>query len=162
MKRKFLVCLLAVMFSISLYGCKGCCAKSVELMGAGDRIHDSYTFANVGVKIKQLKENSYEIYGSVEKLDNDAVKKEFKIDEDVNNVVAVKLTAIDKNVEKDKVIISVNGIEAYDAEHLNGSDYTFIILEAIPDATVTITAKWNSTDPEEIYTIYFSDKLELK
>lgn len=163
MKKKFLVLFLSVLFSLSLFGCgKGCCSKSVELMGAGDRIHDSFTFANVGVEIKQKSTDSYEISGSVEKLADANVKKEFKIDDDVNHVVAIKLTAIDVNVDKEKVKITVNGLEAYDAEHLNASDYTFIILEAVPDRTVTITAKWNETDPEKVYTVHFSENLMLK
>ena len=160
--KKFFVFILSVFFTLSLVACSNNSTKSIELMGAGDRMHDSFTFANIGVKIKQTKENSYEISGSVDKIENDDIKTEFKIDSDINNVVAVKVTAIDKKVDKSKVKISVNGLRNYDAEHLNGSNYTFVILEAVPDATVTITVKWNESDPEEIYTIYFDSGLELK
>ena len=160
--KKFFILVLSVFFTLSLVSCSNATVKSVELMGAGDRVHDSFTFANTGVKIKQTKENSYEISGSVDKIENDKIKTEFKIDSDINHVVAVKITAIDIEVDKSKVNISVNGLRNYDAEHLNGSNYTFVILEAVPNATVTITAKWNDTDPEKVYTIYFSDSLELK
>ena len=98
----------------------------------------------------------------MEKIETDDIKKEFDIDSDINHVVTVKLTALDIEVDKSKVNISVNGVRNYDAEHFNGTNYTFIVLEAVPDRTVTITAKWNEKDPEKVYTIYFSDKLELK
>ena len=160
--KKFFILVISVIFTLSLVACNNSTSKSVELMGAGDRIHDTFTFANTGVKIKQIKENSYEISGSVDKIENENIKTEFKIDSDINHVVAVKITAFDTEVDESKVNISVNGLRNYDAEHLNGSDYTFVILEAVPDATVTITAKWNDSDPEEIYTIYFSENLELK
>ena len=131
-------------------------------MGAGDRIHDTFTFANTGVKIKTDDDKKFTIYGSVEKLMDENVKKEFDIDEDVTHVVAIKLTAIQDEVDKDKVKISVNGDRAYDAEHLNGSDYTFIILEAAKDRTVTITVKWNENADEKTYVIYFDEEIELK
>lgn len=140
-------------------GCSKC--KAIELMGAGDRIHDTYTFANTGVKIKETNENVYEISGSVEKLSDSNVKKEFKIDEDINHVVAIKLTATDTSVDKDKLEIMVNGNRAYDAEHLNGSDYTFIIIEAKPDTSVSITVNWNG-ESEKHYIVKFSPDLVLK
>lgn len=155
----FLVCLTALMF----VSCgKGKCCEAIELMGAGDRIHDSYTFANTGVKIKSDDKQTYTIYGSVEKLENEAVKKEFKIDEDINHIVAIKLSAIDTEVDKDNLQISVNGIRSYDAEHLNGSDYTFILLEAAKNKTVTITVKWNKDAEEKTYVVYFTEDIELK
>ncbi len=154
-----LLCFLSVMF----VACgSGKCCEAIELMGAGDRIHDSYTFANTGVKIKNDGDNKYTIYGSVEKLENEAVKKEFKIDADVTHVVAIKLTAIDTEVDKDNLSISVNGNRSYDAEHLNGSDYTFIILEASKNKTVTISVKWNKEAEEKTYIVYFAEDLELK
>lgn len=161
---KKLVCILmAVFISFVFAGCgKGKCCEAIELMGAGDRIHDSYTFANTGVKIKNDDKNVYTIYGEVEKLENADVKKEFKIADDVTHVVAIKLTAIDETVKKDEVQISTNGIRAYDAEHLNGSDYTFIILEAVKDKTVTISVKWNKDAEELNYVVYFASDIILK
>ena len=97
-----------------------------------------------------------------EKLENAAVKKEFSIADDVNYVVAIKLTAIDSKVNKDEVEISTDGNRAYDAEHLNGSDYTFIILEAVPNKTTTISVRWNKGAEELVYVIYFDKNLELK
>ena len=141
-------------------GCIGCSA--IELMGAGDRIHDSYTFANVGVKIKEEKENYFVISGSVEKLTDSNVKQEFKIDEDIDYVVAIKLTAINSEVDKENVTISVNGIRSYDAEHLNASDYTFVILEAVPGVTVSINVKWNKDAEEKTYFVKFADDLNLR
>ncbi len=162
MKRFLSLCLIALGLFIFV-GCgNGKCCSAIELMGAGDRIHDSYTFANVGVKISSDKNNVYTISGSVEKIDNETVKKEFKIDNDVTHVVAIKLTAIKTKVVKDEVQISVNGSRAYDAEHLNGSDYTFIILEAVPDNTSTISVKWNKDAEELNYVVYFSADLNLK
>ena len=80
MKRFLSLCLIALGLFIFV-GCgNGKCCSAIELMGAGDRIHDSYTFANVGVKISSDKNNVYTISGSVEKIDNETVKKEFKID----------------------------------------------------------------------------------
>ena len=90
------------------------------------------------------------------------VKKEFKIDEDVTHVVAIKLTAIEDEVKKDEVEITVNGSRSYDAEHLNGSDYTFIILEVNRGQTVSIGAKWNSEAEVKNYVINFSEEIELK
>jgi len=162
MKRFLSLCLIALGLFIFV-GCgNGKCCSAIELMGAGDRIHDSYTFANVGVKISSDKNNVYTISGSVEKIDNETVKKEFKIDNDVTHVVAIKLTAIKTKVVKDEAQISVNGSRAYDAEHLNGSDYTFIILEAVPDNTSTISVKWNKDAEELNYVVYFSADLNLK
>ena len=160
MKRFILAFLFCVMsFNFISCGCNGC--KAIELMGAGDRIHDSYTFANTGVEIKEMEENYYEISGSVEKLTNQAVKNEFKIDEDIEHIVAIKLTAINSKVDKNNVSINVNGNRNYDAEHLNGSDYTFILLEAVKGSTVSISVKWNNDDSIKTYTIKFSDDLTL-
>ena len=161
--KKVICCLLLAICFVSLTACGGGQGiKAIELMGAGERIHDTYTFANTGTMIEEKNNNVYEISGSVDKLDNSAVKEEFKIDEDVTHVVAIKLTAVGTQVKKDEVKISVNGNRAYDAEHLNGSDYTFIILEAKPDSTATISVKWNSDDSEKIYVIYFAENLALK
>ena len=155
----FFICL----FCLSFVACgKGKCCEAIELMGAGDRIHDTYTFANTGVKIKTDDDKKFTIYGSVEKLTDDAVKKEFDIDEDVTHVVAIKLTAIDDEVDKDKVKISIDGDRSYDAEHLNGSDYTFIILEAVKDRMVNISVKWNEESEEKNYIVYFDEDIELK
>ncbi len=161
--KKILSMILACFAMILFVGCgNGECCKAIELMGAGDRIHDSYTFANVGVKIKDDGKNTYTIYGSVDKLENPAVKEEFKIAEDVTHVVAIKLSAIKTQVKKDEVVITTNGNRSYDAEHLNGSDYTFIILEAIPGNTTTITVKWNKDAEELVYVVYFDTNLTLK
>lgn len=130
-------------------------------MGAGDRIHDSFTFANTGVEIKETEENVYLISGSVEKLESEEVKSEFNIASDIDYVVAIKLSANGKEVIKDKVTISVDGLRSYDAEHLNGSDYTFIILEARKNETVSIKVSWNGTD-EENYVLKFDENLILK
>ncbi len=160
--KKFFCCLICLFTMFVAVSCgSGESAQAIELMGAGDRIHDSYTFANTGVKIKDDGDNSYTIYGSVDKLEDDKVKEEFNIDEDVDYVVAIKLTAIDTEVEKDEVEISVDGSRNYDAEHLNGSDYTFIILEAIPGNTAVIKVKWNSESTEKVYSIYFDSQLTL-
>ena len=160
MKKYFSVIVTFIL--IILAGCSNCGkTKAIELMGAGDRIHDTYTFANQGVKIEETSENVYLISGSVERIESIAVKEEFKIDEDVNHVVAIKLSAEDCKVDKDNVQISVNGIRAYDAEHLNGSDYTFIILEAAPGGTVSISVNWNGTK-EFTYVINFSEDIVLK
>lgn len=159
--KKILLLFLIIFATFSLIGCgcEGC--KAIELMGAGDRIHDTYTFANIGIKINEVQENYYEISGSVEKLTNNDVKNEFDIDEDVTHIVAIKLTAMNTKVEKDKVSINVNGIRNYDAEHLNGSDYTFIILEAVNGSTVSISVKWNDNDETKTYVIKFADDLNL-
>lgn len=161
--KKFLSLVMLCLVSVMFVACgSGKCCEAIELMGAGDRIHDSYTFANTGVKIKSDDKQTYTIYGSIEKLDDAAVKKEFKIDEDITHVVAIKLTAVDTEVDKDNLQISVNGIRSYDAEHLNGSDYTFIILEASKNKTVTITVKWNKDAEEKTYVVYFAEDIELK
>ena len=147
MKKILSLCFIFMFSLIIFVGCgSGQSAKAIELMGAGDRIHDSFTFANIGVKIKDDGKNTYTIYGSVEKLENAAVKKEFSIGK----------------VNKDEVEISTDGNRAYDAEHLNGSDYTFIILEAVPDKTTTISVRWNKGAEELVYVIYFDKNLELK
>ncbi len=135
--------------------------KDIELMGAGDRIHDSYTFANTGVKIEEKENNVYRIYGEIEKLENNDVKKEFHINESVSHVVVLKLSANGKEVNKEKVLIKIDGVESYDAEHLNGDDYTFIILQVIKGTTVSITVSWNGVD-ETNYVIMFDENLILK
>ena len=160
--KKILSFVLAILTVFMFSACgEGKCCDAIELMGAGDRIHDSYTFANNGVKIKNDDKNVYTIYGRVDKLENEAVKKEFKIAEDVTHVVAIKLTAIGVDVNKDEVQISTNGIRSYDAEHLNGSNYTFIILEAVPNKTITISVKWNKNAEELNYVVYFAQDIEL-
>ena len=158
---KMTVCLI---FSFMIFvGCaKTENVKAIELMGAGDRIHDTYTFANNGVSISDDGKNTYTISGSVEKLTNQSVKDEFDIVGDIEYVVAIKLTAINEDVIKDEVVVSVNGVRNYDSEHLNGSNYTFIILEAIPDSTATITVKWNNSAEEKVYVVYFKADLNLK
>lgn len=143
-------------------GCDSNMKNAIELMGAGDRIHDSFTFANIGVNIQNNSENIYTISGSVESLENIEVKKEFDIESDVDHVVAIKLSAVGTQVDKDNVEIKTNGIRAYDAEHLNGSNYTFIILEAVPGKTVSISVKWNKDDNEKTYIINFDNNLTLK
>lgn len=135
--------------------------KDIELMGAGDRIHDTYTFANVGVILKETGRNTYLISGSVDKLDNMEVKNELGIDEDVTHVVAVKLSANGKEVIRDKLVIKVNGVRNYDAEHLNGDDYTFIVLEAVQNTSVSIAVKWDGEE-ENVYNITFEENLTLK
>ena len=135
--------------------------KDIELMGAGDRIHDTFTFANLGVQIKEKETNVYEISGSVEKLDNAKIKEEFEIDEDVSHVVAIKLSANGKDVDKEKVSVKINGVRNYDAEHFNGTDYTFIILEAVKGEQISIVVSWNGED-ENNYILKFSDDLILK
>ena len=135
--------------------------KDIELMGAGDRIHDTFTFANLGVEIKETEKNVYEISGSVEKLDNEKIKQEFEIDEDVNHIVAIKLSANGKDVEKEKVSIKIDGVNNYDAEHFNGTDYTFVLLEAVKSGQVSIVVSWNGEE-ENNYIVKFSDDLILK
>ena len=160
--KKIISFMFMLILSISLIACSNVeTKKDIELMGAGDRIHDTYTFANVGVELKETAKNTYLISGSVDKLDNSEVKGEFEIDEDVTHVVAVKLSSNGKEVIKEKVVIKVNGVRNYDAEHLNADDYTFIILEANPNTSVSISVKWNGED-ENIYTITFEDDLILK
>ena len=135
--------------------------KDIELMGAGDRIHDTFTFANIGVNIKQKEENIYEISGSVEKLEDETIKEEFDIESDVNHVVAIKLSSNGKDVDETKMKVSVDGVRAYDAEHLNGKDHTFIILEAVKGKSVSITVSWNGVD-ENNYVLVFNENLILK
>lgn len=135
--------------------------KDIELMGAGDRIHDTFTFANLGVEIKEKETNVYEILGSVEKLEDKKIKEEFEIDEEVNNVVAIKISANGKEVDKEKVSVKIDGVRNYDAEHFNGTDYTFVILEAIKGKQVSIVVSWNGED-EVSYVLQFSNNLILK
>ena len=92
--------------------------KDIELMGAGDRVHDTFTFANLGVEIKEKENNIYEISGSVERINDEKIKKEFEIDEDVQNVVAIKLSANGNEVKKEKVEISINGVRSYDENYI--------------------------------------------
>ena len=165
MKRKiFMFALVAVLFAggIALASCGQKECKELQLMGAGDRIHDSYTFANQGVVLTKLAENQFEISGRVKYLADDKVKEEFDIDADVNHVVAIKLCNCSGNqTNKNEVQIVVDGVRNYDAEHLNGDDYTFIILEAVPSDTVNISVKWNATMQPEEYTIKMADDLVL-
>ena len=135
--------------------------KDIEIMGAGDRIHDTYTFANTGVKIEEKEDNVYRIYGEVDRLENDQVKEEFDIDDAVTHVVAIKLSANGRSVNKEKVNVLVDGLRSYDAEHLNGEDYTFVILEAAKGKTVSITVSWDG-DEEMNYVIMFDENLTLK
>ena len=135
--------------------------KDIELMGAGDRIHDTFTFANLGVEIKEKETNVYEILGSVEKLEDKKIKEEFEIDEEVNNVVAIKISANGKEVNKEKVSVKIDGVRNYDAEHFNGTDYTFVILEAVKGKQVSIVVSWNGED-EVSYVLQFSNNLTLK
>lgn len=165
MKRKIFMFILGVAVlgtAIGLSACKDKC-KDIELMGAGDRIHDSYTFANTGVNLVDKGDNNFEITGSVEYLSDTAVKEEFNIPEDVDHVVAIKLTNCSSDeVKEAEVEISVDGVKNYDAQHLNGSNYTFIILEAKVGATTTISVKWNKDSQPHVYTIKMSDDLTLK
>ena len=147
---------------ISFVGCNSSTIKPVELMGAGDRIHDSYTFANVGTHIEDNGNNEFTISGSVDKLTNEVVKNEFNIASDVTHIVAIKLMAIDKRVSKNEVEIYVDGARNYDAEHLNGMNYTFILLESKPDSLVSISVKWNKDAESDTYKIYFDKNLKLK
>lgn len=161
LKRLFAFFILSfALFNLVSCGCVGCSA--IELMGAGDRIHDTFTFANIGVKIKEEKENNYLISGSVEKLTDEKIKEEFDISSDINYVVAIKLTAIDAEVDKNNLTIMVDGTRSYDAEHLNSTNHSFIILEAIPGVTTSIKVKWNSEVQERTYYIKFANDLILK
>ena len=135
--------------------------KDIELMGAGDRIHDTFTFANIGVELKEKENNVYEISGSVEKIDNEKIKEEFEIDADVNNVIAIKLSANGQPVIKEKMSVKINGVRYYDDEHMNGSDYTFIVLEAAKNKTASIVVSWNGED-ENSYALQYSENLILK
>ncbi len=137
--------------------------KDIQLMGAGDRIHDSYTFANSGVELKDDGNNTFTISGSVRYLSNQAVKEEFNIAEDVDHVVAIKLSNCGTTTTvADEVEISVNGVRNYDAEHLNGTNYTFIILEAAPGSTTTISVKWSADSDAKEYTIKMAENLQLR
>ena len=78
-----------------------------------------------------------------------------------SNVVAIKLSANGREVIKDKVSIKVNGVRNYDAEHLNGNDYTFVILEAVKGKSVSIEVSWNGEDNES-YVIQFNENLTIK
>ncbi len=135
--------------------------RDIELMGAGDRIHDSFTFANLGVVLKEVEDNVFDVSGSVEKLVDENVKKEFDIDDEVTHVVSIKISANGKDVNEDKVTIKVDGVRSYDAEHLNGRDYTFVILEAQKNKNVSIEVSWNGED-KNTYVIRFNENLELK
>ena len=148
--------------SMTIVACGNNECKEVQLMGAGERIHDSYTFANTGVELKKTADNTYEITGTVAYLNDSAVKEEFNIAADVNHVVAIKLSNCSGNKTiKDEVEISVNGVRNYDAEHLNGDDYTYIILEAAQGVTTTISVKWNANMQAVNYTIKMADNLVL-
>lgn len=161
MKKIFSIAL-SILCLITIVGCsQKNSKKDIELMGAGDRIHDTYTFANNGVKIEEKEENVYRIFGSVDKMEDVAVKDEFEIDADVSHVVAVKLSANGRNVVKEKVSIKIDGIRSFDAEHLNGSDYTFIILEAVKNKSVAITVSWDGEN-EINYVLMFDENLTLK
>ena len=160
--KKLFIFLISLTLVLSLVACGSGCSNAIELMGAGDKIHDSYTFANVGTKIKSESDNVYNIYGSVEKLENENVKSEFEIVESVTHIVAIKICAKDSKVVKEDVEIYVNGVENYDAEHLNGSTFTYVLLEAVPDAVVNISVKWNKDMNAKNYIIKFAGDLELK
>ena len=161
--KRLLSMFLACFVSVAFVACgKKNTVKAIELMGAGDTIHDSFTFANTGVKISNEEDNVYLISGSVEKLDNEKIKSEFKIPDTVTHIVAIKLTAVGEEVDKNKVKISVNGVENFDAEHLNGSNYTFIILEAGVNKVANISVKWNEKSEEKNYIVKFSNDLILK
>lgn len=160
MKKKLIGIFLFVLV-VATVSCSSMKKNDIELMGAGDRIHDSYTFANTGVELGYDGNDIYTISGSVEKLADEKVKEEFSIAGDVDYVVAIKLSANGKEVVKDKVTISVNGVRSYDAEHLNGSDYTFILLEVNVGSSVSINVSWNGEDTKD-YVLKFSDNLILK
>ncbi len=160
--KRILVVLVGVFLSLVFISCSNMnTKKAIELMGAGDRIHDTFTFANTGVKLEEKQKNNYRIYGSVEKLEDENVKKEFKIEDDVTHVVAIKLSANGKKVYREKVTVKVDGLRSYDAEHLNGSDYTFIILEAQKGKTVSIVVSWDGVS-EQSYVLMFDENLILK
>lgn len=164
-KSFFMFALVAVLFvgGIVLASCGKEECKELQLMGAGDRIHDSYTFANTGVVLTKKADKQFEISGSVDYLADQKVKEEFDIESDVDHVVALKLCNCSGNkTVKSEVQISVDGVRNYDAEHLNGDDYTFVILEAVPSHTVTISVKWNKDMQPIDYSIEMVDNLELK
>lgn len=162
-KSIFAIILGAVCLSVAIgiTACESKC-KDIELMGAGDRIHDSYTFANSGVVLTDKGDNNYEISGSVEYLSDEKVKDEFSIAKDITHVVVVKLSnCSNSSVDSENVEITVDGNRNYDAEHLNGSNYTFIILEAKPNSTTKITVKWSKDAQAKEYSIYMSQDLKL-
>lgn len=165
MKKSIFVVLLSIIclgVAVGITACKDDC-KDIELMGAGDRIHDTYTFANIGVILTNSGDNNYEISGSVEYLTDQKVKKEFSIAEDINYVVVIKLTNCSStSVDSKEVEIMVDGNRNYDAEHLNGSNYTFIILEAKPNTTTKISVKWNKDADVKEYSIFMKPELQLK
>ena len=138
-------------------------SRIVNDMGHGDDslLHERVRKASKYFFVKAEELDALRKKTKIE-TENAAVKKEFSIADDVNYVVAIKLTAIDSKVNKDEVEISTDGNRAYDAEHLNGSDYTFIILEAVPNKTTTISVRWNKGAEELVYVIYFDKNLELK
>lgn len=159
--KKIFICLCSIFLALTFISCSTCKEKlAIELMGAGDRIHDSFTFANLGVELKYEGNNVYAISGSVEKIENEDVKSEFDIPSDVSYVIAIKLSACGRDVIKDKVSIEVDGVRSYDAEHLNGNDYTFIILEVKKGENVSIKVSWNGED-EMNYIVKFDDNLAL-
>lgn len=157
----FAVALVALGSAIGLAACKTKC-KDIELMGAGDRLHDSYTFANNGVILTDKGDNKYEISGSVDYVSDTELKEEFNINEDINHVIAIKLSNCGSDqLIADQVVINIDGVRNFDAEHLNGSNYTFIILEAKVGATTTISVKWNSSMDYKVYTITMANDLKL-
>ena len=160
--KKFLYMGLMLCLMVVLVSCGTVQVKPIELMGAGDRIHDTFTFANNGVELKEESENIYRVSGSINKLVDEKIKKEFNVADSVNYVIAIKLSAVDSSVMKDEVEINIDGSESYDSEHLNGTDYTFIILEAVPEKTVNISVKWNKNDTQKNYVIQFDRDLILK
>ena len=90
------------------------------------------------------------------------MKEEFNISQDINHVIAIKLSNCSNiKTEPKEVEIKINGNINYDSQHLNGSNYTFIILEARVDSTTTISVKWNSSAQPKVYTIYMSQDLQL-
>lgn len=156
-----ILCIACISSAVALVACRNDC-KEIELMGAGDRIHDSYTFANRGVVLTEQENDKYKISGSVDYLSDIEVKKEFNISQDINHVIAIKLSNCSNiKTEPKEVEIKINGNTNYDSQHLNGSNYTFIILEARVDSTTTISVKWNSGAQPKVYTIYMSQDLQL-
>ena len=152
----------AVLVSAFVVACGQNECKELQLMGAGERIHDSYTFANNGVMLEKLQENQYLISGRVDYLSSAKVKDEFDIDPDISHVVVLKLCNCSGNqTVPEQVEVAIDGMRNYDAEHLNGTDYTYIILEAVPAATTTITVKWNSEMEPIIYSLKMADDLQL-
>ena len=160
--KKICLIMLSIFCIISIIACSKENSLAVELMGAGDKIHDTYTFANIGTKLRYDGNNSYTIYGSVESLNNEKVKTEFEINENISHVVAIKLSAVETKVEKNDVEVFVDGVENFDAEHLNGSSFTYILLVAKQGAEVEISVKWNKNVESKTYKIKFDNNLELK